>query len=182
LNNQYTKHYTWLANAIDGARSAHIPWIIVGMHKSCLSVGQYYCNIYQELFSLLIDKKVDLVLQAHDHGYQRTNQIATGPACPIVEVDTFNSNCVVRNAQTNVYLKGGGPVFVITAAGGGELYELNERDPEAGYFATWMGANSKPRKGFARFAMTASQISGEFVGSTATSDYTDYFAIVKSLP
>lgn len=61
------KHYDWLAETIDDARAAGIPWVVVGMHKNCLSVGAYYCNIYQELMSLLVKKKVDLVLHAHDH-------------------------------------------------------------------------------------------------------------------
>lgn len=171
------KHYNWVAKTIDDARAAHIPWIIVGMHKSCLSVGQYYCNIYQELFSLLVEKKVDLVLQAHDHGYQRTKQVSTSESCGVVEVDTFNPNCVVRNDDPNVYEKGRGPVFVITAAAGGELYEMNPKDSEAGYFVTWMGANSKPSKGFSKFTVSPTEISGEFIGSTSTSTFTDRFTI-----
>ena len=69
------EHYQWVAKTIDDARAADIPWVIVGMHKNCLSVGEYYCNIYQELMSLLVEKKVDLVLQAHDRTYQRTRQL-----------------------------------------------------------------------------------------------------------
>src|SRR5918998_1587490 len=87
-------HYEWVADAIDGARAANIPWVIVGMHKNCLSVGAYYCNIYQELMSLLVEKKVDLVLHAHDHTYQRTKQVATNASCPVVEIDSFDGDCV----------------------------------------------------------------------------------------
>src|SRR3712207_8283027 len=67
--------YTTLfrSKAIDDARAADIPWVIVGMHKNCLSVGEYYCNIYQELMSLLVEKKVDLVLQAQDRKSTRLN-------------------------------------------------------------------------------------------------------------
>jgi hypothetical protein len=89
------EHYEWVAKAIDDARAADIPWVIVGMHKNCRSVGEYYCNIYQELMSLLVEKKVDLVLQAHDHTYQRTRQLDTGPTCAIVKVDSFDDDCVV---------------------------------------------------------------------------------------
>jgi hypothetical protein len=170
-------HYDWVANAIDDARAAEIPWVLVGMHKNCLSVGAYYCNIYQELMSLLVEKKVDLVLHAHDHTYQRTRQLATGSSCPIVKVDSFDDDCVVDSGEDNAYSKGAGPVFVVTGAAGAELYETNPKDPEAGYFVRWMGANSHPRKGFTKFAVSREELSAEFVGSTSTSDFTDKFAI-----
>jgi hypothetical protein len=35
---QGTAHYTWTANAIDSARAAGIPWVVVGMHEYCLSL------------------------------------------------------------------------------------------------------------------------------------------------
>ena len=36
-------HYDWLANTIDTAHAAGIPWVIVGMHFPCLTAGQYTC-------------------------------------------------------------------------------------------------------------------------------------------
>jgi hypothetical protein len=171
------KHYEWVAKAIDDARAADIPWVIAGMHKNCLSVGEYYCNIYQELMSLLVEKKVDLVLQAHDHTYQRTRQLGTGPSCAIVKVDSFDDDCVVDSGEDDAYTKGAGPVFVVTGAGGADLYDINPNDPEAGYFVTWMGANSEPRRGFTKFTVSRGEISAAFVGSTSTSNFTDRFAI-----
>jgi hypothetical protein len=172
------KHYDWVAKTIDDARTSEIPWVIVGMHKNCLSVGEYYCNIYQELMSLLVEKKVDLVLQAHDHTYQRTRQLGTGPACAIVKVDSFDEDCVVDSGEDDVYTKGAGPVFVVTGVAGAELYDVHPNDPEAGYFVEWMGRNSDPRKGFTRFAVSRREISARFVGSTSTSDFADRFAIM----
>jgi hypothetical protein len=69
-------HYKWTASAIDGARAAGIPWVIVGMHKVCLSTGSSTCSegIGNDINNLLISKKVDLVLQGHDHSYQRSKQ------------------------------------------------------------------------------------------------------------
>lgn len=171
------KHYDWVANAIDDARASNIPWVIVGMHKNCLSVGVYYCNIYQELMSLLVEKRVDLVLHAHDHTYQRTRQLATGSSCTIVKVDSFEGGCVVDEGEDNLYTRGAGTVFVVTGAAGAKLYEINPDDPEAGYFVKWMGANSAPRKGFTKFMVSNTEISAEFVGSTPTSNFTDEFTI-----
>jgi len=147
------------------------------MHKNCLSVGAYYCNIYQELMSLLVKKKVDLVLHAHDHTYQRTRQLATGSSCPMVKVDSFDADCVVDSGEDNAYTKGAGSVFVTTGTAGAELYDIKSKDPEAGYFVRWMGANSDPRKGLTKFAVSREEISAEFVGSTSTSDFADRFAI-----
>jgi hypothetical protein len=173
-------HYNWVANAIDDARAANIPWVIVGMHKNCLSVGPYYCNIYQELFSLLIEKKVDMVLHAHGHTYQRTRQLAMSSSCTRVEIDSFNNNCVIDDGEDNLYTKGAGPVFVTVGIAGAELYEINPEDPEAGYFVKWMGANSDPRKGFMKFTVSDTEMVAEFVGSTPTSSFTDTFTIRKS--
>jgi len=36
--------YEWTRAAIDGARASGIPWVVVGMHKPCLSTGQYTCE------------------------------------------------------------------------------------------------------------------------------------------
>jgi hypothetical protein len=36
--------YNWTAAAIDGARAADVPWVVVGMHKPCLTIGVYTCG------------------------------------------------------------------------------------------------------------------------------------------
>jgi hypothetical protein len=174
------EHYNWVSRGIDGARAAEIPWVIVGMHKNCLSVGPYYCNIYADLLDLLVGKKVDLVLQAHDHTYQRSKQLSTSSACPNVPIDSFNNNCVADDGDDDVYMKGLGTVFVIAGTVGADLYDINTSDSEAGYFTKWMGANISPRKGFMKFRVSATEIVAQFVGSTATSDFTDNFTIRKS--
>src|SRR5712692_8290877 len=71
-----TTHYNWVANTIDNARPAGIKWVIVGMHKVCISMGLAPCDIGNDLLNLLVSKKVDLILQAHDHDYQRSKQLA----------------------------------------------------------------------------------------------------------
>ena len=52
--------YQWTANAIDRARDASIPWVVVGMHKPCLTVGDYGCEPGPDLYNMLLSKKVDL--------------------------------------------------------------------------------------------------------------------------
>ncbi len=175
-----SEQYRWLAEMIDDARDSGIPWVIVGMHKSCLSMGPYHCDIYQDLLSLLVEKKVGLVLHGHEHNYQRTHQLATGPACEIVEVDAFNPGCVVDDGTDHLYPKGAGLVSVIVGTAGGDLYDIDLTDTEAGYFASWTAGNINPRKGFLEVMVSRAELVATFVGTTPTSDYTDSFTIRSS--
>jgi hypothetical protein len=171
-----TADLAWLKRAIDEARSTGIEWIVVGMHKNCISVGEYYCEVYQDLFSTLIDKRVDLVLAGHDHTYQRSKQISAPRAgCPDVTVDRFEADCVADD--DNTYAKGVGSTFLIVGTGGAELYPVHANDPEAGYFATTMGRNTPgARHGFARLTFSPQRLAVQFVGSTPGS-FSDRFEI-----
>lgn len=169
-------NYQWVARTIDDARAAGMRWVIVGMHKSCLSMGPYYCNIYADLMNLLIDRKVDLILQAHDHSYQRTKQLATGSSCKELAIDSFDPGCIA-NGDNNSYAKGRGTIQVIVGTGGQPLYEINRQDSEAGYFVRWMGENASPRNGVLGVAVTEGQLRAEFIGSTKTSKFSDRFLI-----
>lgn len=156
----------WLEQAIDGARAAGIRWVVVGTHKPCISVGEYYCLMYQDLFDVLIEKRVDLVISGHDHSYQRSRQIADGAGCPQVVVDTYDPDCVVDDGEDGEYRQGEGPVFLVAGMGGGELYDVNLEDPESGYFAAVSGRNENPRWGFVKLTMTDGLLSAEFVPSS----------------
>ncbi len=93
-----SSHYEWLSSTIDGARASGITWVIVGMHKPCISAGIYStCVVGGALMNLLIEKKVDLVLQAHDHNYQRSKQLT----CAIAE--NFSSGCVSNDGSSGTY-------------------------------------------------------------------------------
>ena len=85
-----TAHYNWVANTIDSARAAGIKWVVVGMHYPCLSMGIAPCSTGNDIMNLLISKKVDLILQAHDHNYQRSKQLAlNGSTCPAIQAETL---------------------------------------------------------------------------------------------
>ena len=174
-----TARYNWLADTIDNARIGGLRWVIVGMHENCLTIGTKPCEIGSDLLNLLIAKKVDLVLQAHDHSYQRSKQFALSAACPAVPVGAFNASCIVDDGLDDLYTGGNGTVFVINGAFGAELYDLNLLDPELDYFARWMGLNANPRFGFTKYTVSDTGISAEFVGSTAGS-FTDNFTILAA--
>lgn len=168
----------WLEAAIDGAQDAGIRWIVVGMHKTCMSAGEYSCDVNQDLFSLLIERDVDLVVSGHDHTYQRSVQLQTErPGCPAVTVDTYNPDCVADDGSDDRYRRGDGPVFVIAGAGGAELYDINEEDPERPYFVSVMGRNRTPTHGFLRVEASKEELEASFVGATS-GEFHDRFVVV----
>src|SRR5258706_589348 len=180
-----TAHYNWVASTIDNARAAGIGWIIVGMHKVCISMGVMPCDIGNDLFNLLVSKKVDLILQGHDHDYQRSKQLAlNGTTCTAIQAETYNSNCVVNDGSTWSYTKGLGPIIVIIGTVGEGLFNINTSDGDAGFFAKWMGNNINPTAGIGQFTLSSDQltVSANFVGSTAPNNFTDSFTISSSTP
>jgi hypothetical protein len=166
-----TTNCNWLKTQIDEAKAQGL-WVIVGMHKNCITLGIKTCTVGAELFNLLFESRVDLILQGHEHNYQRSKQLICGV------VDSYNPACVADDGSDNQYVRGAGTVLVIDGTFGKSLVDVNPADPEAGYFVSWMGYNSNARKGFVKFTVSASQISAEFVGSTSTSTFTDNFTIV----
>src|SRR6266849_1050612 len=124
-----TAHYNWVSNTIDNARAAGIKWIIVGMHKVCISMGIMPCDIGNDLLNLLVSKKVDLIIQGHDHDYQRSKQLAlNSTTCPAIQAETYNSNCVVNDGSTGNYTEGAGPVTVIAGSIGEGLFNRETSD------------------------------------------------------
>src|SRR5581483_6363120 len=144
-------HYTWLSNAIDAARTAGIPWVIVSTHENCIKAGSSSCEIGTDLQNLLVNKKVDLVLQGHTHTYQRSKQLALGAACPSVTNTAFDADCVVNDGSTNSYTKGAGMLLVISGTGGEGSGSVSTTDPDAKYFAKLMGSGADTSAGFTKF-------------------------------
>src|SRR6266702_7914049 len=178
-----TAHYNWVSDTIDNARAAGIKWIIVGMHKNCISMGIMPCDIGNDLFNLLVSKKVDLILQGHDHDYQRSKQLAlNGATCPAIQAETYNSNCVVNDGSTGSYTQGLGPVVDIVGTIGEYLHSISTSDGDAGYFAKWMGNNINPTNGLTKFTVSSDQltVSANFTGSTVPNNFTDSFTITSS--
>lgn len=175
--------YTWLVSAIDGARAANLPWVIVAMHKNCISTGVKSCEIGTDLFNLMVSKKVDLVLQGHDHNYQRAKQLALNASCAAIVPNTYNANCVHDDGADMQYPKGGGTVLMIVGTGGVSIYPSNHLDSEAGYFARIVHPyNEVARYGFLQVNVTSTQLSAQFVGTSSNSTFTDSFVIGGSPP
>lgn len=169
-----TAHHEWTAEAVRGARSAGIPWVVVGFHKPCLSVGRYGCDNRSDVFELLLAEGVDLVLHGHEHHYSRTHQLALGAGCPSVPVDEVDGNCV--RDRDGTMRQGDGTVFVTVGTGGADLREAHLEDPEWNYFAAVSAANLDPSHGFLEVEVTAGELRGRFVPA-GSGRFSDAFTI-----
>jgi hypothetical protein len=166
--------YTWTANAIDSARSAGIPYVIVSMHKYCISLVSGSCEVSSDLMNLLVSKKVDLYFQAHDHAYSRSKQLAFKTGCASISPGGFNSNCVAD--ATSPFVRGAGTIIATVGTGGVGINSQNGSDPEAGYFATFQGSNANPTFGFLKVTVSSTSLSVQFVRGAGGS-FTDSFTI-----
>ncbi len=174
-------HYQWLSNTIDQARASDIKWVIVGSHENYISAGIKTDEIGPDYFNLLVAKKVDLILQGHEHSYQRSKQLAHSTNCPsISSTAATNTACIVDDGADNLYVKGAGPVLTISGSGGIGHYTTSTSDPQAGYFAKIMGnttgATGDLTYGFAKFSVSESAITGSFVRAVG-GNFSDNFTI-----
>jgi hypothetical protein len=128
--------------------------------------------------NLLVSKKVDLYLQAHDHAYSRTKQLALGPGCSAISSTSFNSACVADANPASSYTAGNGTVIATVGSGGDSI---NSQDPTlawAPYFQTYMGSNNNATYGFLKVTVSDTQLSAQFVRGAGGS-YTDSFSLTK---
>jgi PKD repeat protein len=174
-----TPQYNWTSAAIDDARAAGIPWVVVGNHTPCLSLGEYACEMGSSLANLLLTKKVDLVLNGHEHIYQRTKQLTTRAGCTQLVPGTFNASCVVDS--DNDLAAGAGTVFATVGTGGINQRNVNTADPEAGYFASSMGLNVNSTFGVLDFSVTADLLTANFRRASGGT-FTDAFTITRGAP
>jgi hypothetical protein len=69
-------------------------------------------------------------------------------------------------------------VLVIVGTGGASLSVVNPDDPDAGYFARWMGRGSGDVYGFLRVDVTRDRLAASFVRTTPGT-FDDQFAIAS---
>lgn len=169
-----TPRYQWTAAAIDGARAANIPWVVVGMHKPCISMGQYGCDVGADITNLMLQKGVDLVLNGHEHLYQRSKQLALRAGCSALVPGSYNSACVADSDSS--LAKGAGTVFATVGTGGVELRDVMVSDPEARYFVASSGSNADPTWGNLDVRATDSELTARFLPAAGGS-FSDAFTI-----
>lgn len=170
-----TPRYRWTERAIDGAHARGIPWVVAGIHKPCLSLGRYACDIGPDLVNMMMAKQVDAVLMGHEHNYQRTHQLDLRAGCTSLTIGGFDADCVADSDRQMV--AGSGTVFSVIGTGGAVERDTYPDDPEAGYFAATVGLADAPEFGFGDFVATPTQLSMRFVSTS--SSYTDGFTLTK---
>lgn len=163
-----SSHWNFVVDAVNDARAQEIPWVIVGMHKVCVTVHEspWGCETGQAVFDQMVAMRVDLILQGHAHTYQRTAQLALGPDCPTVLSDgAFDADCIADPGTDDAYAQGAGSVVVINGVGGRSFDEviLNGSDAELGYMVEVMGHETTqpgrgPGVGTTLFTVTADAI------------------------
>ena len=168
--------YNWTASAIDQARAAGIKWVIVSIHKHCIAMVSGSCQIGSDILNLLIQKKVDLYLQGHDHVYSRGKQLAHRTGCSAVSPGSFDADCVVDSGSDGQYGKGAGTIILSVAAGGKSIAGVNTGDSEAGYHTRWMGSNANPTYGFLKVTVSNTRLTAQYVRGSGGS-FTDTFTI-----
>ncbi|TMI57412.1 PKD domain-containing protein, partial [Candidatus Bathyarchaeota archaeon] len=182
-------HYNWVSGAIDNARSIGIRWVIVGMHKLCISASDATCSMGNAFFNMLLQKKVDLIIQAHDNAYERSKQLALNTStCQNINNDSsgyavYTSGCVVDNGSQGFYTAGAGTVVVVQGAWINDLYGVNgsatnsQNVLEAPYFVKLMGRNTPGAgNGFAKYIVYAGGID---VQTNFSGIFQDSFSINK---
>ncbi|PPK93379.1 calcineurin-like phosphoesterase family protein [Kineococcus xinjiangensis] len=171
--------HTWLSNSIDQARAAGIKWVIVANHMNYITTGSKVDQIGSAFFNTVVSKKVDLLLQGHEHDYQRSHQLAHGSGCTRVPTNTVNSSCIAASGNAGGYEAGKGTVLVISGLGGRPPRTVNPSDTEAGYFAVTEGNADLPTYGYNRIEVTADALTSTFV-NTGTTAFADRFTIGRS--
>ena len=150
----------WLIDTI-AAGKAQGRWIVVALHKPCVSVGEKPCEIRADLMDVLTS--ADLLLAGHDHIYERTQQFRTGPGCTTFSSTWANPACVGGDGYGGTYTAGRGAVQVISGVGGQSQNTLGASDTDWPYVVVANGRNSwSSADGYLRITATPSALAGEF--------------------
>ncbi|MFL6289900.1 MAG: hypothetical protein ACJ759_03300, partial [Thermoanaerobaculia bacterium] len=147
------------------------------MHKNYISVMEKANEISTDpgntFMTMLLDKKVDVILQGHEHGYERSKQLSTVPqTCPVLVPNQFNQACEADSDDTLV--KGAGTIIHVIGTGGRKLRTLNTMDLEYKYFAR----SDNTTYGFGKFIVTPTAVSFAFHPSSGGS-LADSYTITK---
>jgi len=179
-------YYKWVSDSIDSAKASN-KWVIVSYHMPFINENSdkhgsdltttlpQYRTQFIDLFNLLASKKVDLVLNGHDHNYQRSKQISLGTNCSAIEYNSYIADCVKHEGTSaDPYVKGDGLVQVISGMGGHTPDTINNTtDPDYNYTVTRANGTEY---GFMKFDVTNTSITGTYVNASGGS-YADTFTI-----
>lgn len=148
----------WLEADLADAADAH--WTIAFLHEPLYSSNSHGSSpTVQEAFeAILVAGGVDLVVAAHDHGYERSYPMVAGAA---------------TETHSDTYTEGAGVVHLVTGGGGQSLYTGWEEPAPA-----WSAARESLYH-VTELRITPDRLEGR-VHPTTSNAFTDSFAIVKT--
>lgn len=168
--NQSSEQYKFAKNDLRAAhQNKDINWIVVYSFRAFYSSNTTHPGLdeLQDLYHPLFDKYgVDVVLQAHNHNYQRTYPINYN------ETKTFTP--IITDRDTEKYNNDPkGPIFVTVGTGGEDLYNFTGQAP---YVITQF-----QRHGFLNIDIVenGTRLNGDFYENRDNSAK-DHFTIKKS--
>ncbi len=108
------------------AANPNTDWIVVFLHKMLYSSPADLTTGYQAPLSItyhpVFDKyDVDLIIQAHLHGYERSHPIN-------YNIESY-PNPIVKDPHTNDYINPEAPIFVTVGTGGATLHDFEGKRP-----------------------------------------------------
>ncbi|MGN6575566.1 MAG: metallophosphoesterase [Nocardioides sp.] len=164
----------WLKRQVRHAQAAG-RWVIVTAHYPCLSTGTDHpgCSSGHAVHTLLLRLGVDVVVNGHNHVYERSKQLALSAACPRVPSGRYDAACVVDDGADGTYTRGAGTVQVTSGRFGGRESGLDRRAPDAPYFVTLDDSTT----GYTTFHVTPDRIDARYVASTGS--FQDAFSITR---
>jgi predicted MPP superfamily phosphohydrolase len=172
-----SEQYTFVQNDLaKAAADPNIDWIIVPHHSQKYASTKNYDipeerewnNIYHPLFE---QYNVDLVLQGHQHNYQRTYPIKYNSDTPI--------NPIITDRNTDTYTNPEGQIYLTVGTGGAALHSLN------GNQAPYIITAQDDVYGFLNLDVAVNSGGTTLVGTFYSNDdgageMTDQFTITKS--
>lgn len=170
----------WVEKTLQDAKEQKIRWVVVAMHKNCLTIGEKTCEIGQPLNDLLIKNNVDLVLQGHEHAYMRSEQLAISPTCLSIAPSKANpKSCIIKNEKSQ-YKRGDGSIIAIVGTGGAELRDINKNSLSFPLFNKYIGKFNDATYGVLVVEVSNNKLTGKMVENetgkvkdTFTIDYRD---------
>lgn len=170
--------YNWLKDTISEAKKQNISWIVVSMHKNCLTIGTKSCEIGQDLSDLLISQKVDLILQGHEHAYMRSKQLVISDDCKTISPLNINPESCIKSAKNGKFIKSKGSVLAIVGSGGAEERPINKNSPSLNLFDSYYGGGDEPVYGVLQIGLTSNRLEAKFI-QNQTSEIKDSFTIAS---
>lgn len=120
-----SEQYDFVKDDLEKAfTNSSIKWIVTYFHNPVYSSpNQHVPNFsFRDIYHPIFDQyNVDLVLQAHNHNYQRSY--------PLEYNQSDSANPTVTTTEKTNYVDPQGPIFVVVGTGGHSLYDLDDRSP-----------------------------------------------------